>query len=103
MHAEAAMSAERWELQRVASVADLEAVSAWGKAPGHWLLEHDPRWSAALLDAPDTAVLLASWDGRLFASIFVHQVGLGLKLGELSLGSISVRRHVLTGGLSNDV
>ena len=93
----------RWELQRIGSVADLEAASAWRNAPERWLLEHDPWWSAALLDAPDTAVLLASRDGRPFVSIFVHQVGLGLELGEFSLGSIPVRRHVLTGGLGNDV
>lgn len=101
--AETAMTEWRWELQRVESVAGLEAASAWSNAPAHWLLEHDPRWSAALLDTPDTAILLASRDGRPVVSIFVHQVGLALELGELSLGSIPVRRHVLTGGLSKDV
>lgn len=64
-----------------------------------WLLEHDPRWLSALLDDPSKAVLLAVKDGGCFCGLFVHDVGMTLDLGHLSLGRIPVRRHVLTGGL----
>ncbi len=67
-----------------------------------WLLEQDPWWNAALLNDPDKAFLLVAKDDHPFASIFVHQTGLDLNLGELSLGSIPVRRYVLTGGLSEN-
>ena len=64
-----------------------------------WLLEHDPAWLASRLGSPGRSVLLAMKDGGCFCGLFVHDVGLDLSLGEVSLGSIPVRRHVLTGGL----
>jgi len=64
-----------------------------------WLLEHDPLWLSALLDDPTKSVLLAMKDGGCFCGIFVHDVGIALDLGEVSVGRIPVRRHVLTGGL----
>jgi CelD/BcsL family acetyltransferase involved in cellulose biosynthesis len=64
-----------------------------------WLLEHDPLWLSALLDDPSKDVLLAVRDGGCFCGLFVHDVGISLDLGQLSLGRIPVRRHVLTGGL----
>lgn len=64
-----------------------------------WLLEHDPLWLAALLDDPTKSMLVALKEGACFCGLFVHDVGMALDLGELSLGRIPVRRHVLTGGL----
>jgi CelD/BcsL family acetyltransferase involved in cellulose biosynthesis len=64
-----------------------------------WLLEHDPHWLANLLGAADKALILALKDGECFCALFAHDVGLDLGLGELSLGAVPVRRHVLTGGL----
>lgn len=64
-----------------------------------WLLEHDPLWLSAVLDDPSKAVLLAVKDGGCFCGLFVHDVGLTLDLGHLSLARVPVRRHVLIGGL----
>jgi hypothetical protein len=69
------------------------------EARDSWLLEHDPLWLSALLDDPTKSLLLAMKDGGCFCGLFVHDVGMALDLGELSLGRIPVRRHVLTGGL----
>jgi CelD/BcsL family acetyltransferase involved in cellulose biosynthesis len=64
-----------------------------------WLLEHDPQWLSALSDDPSKAVLLAVKDGGCVCGLFVHDVGMTLDLGLLSLARIAIRRHVLTGGL----
>lgn len=69
------------------------------EAQDAWLLEHDPLWLAALLDDPTKSLLLAMRDGACFCGLFVHDVGMTLDLGELALGRIPIRRHVLTGGL----
>jgi hypothetical protein len=96
------------------------AKSAWALLPLHerddvtqrnftdaprefWLLEHDPAWLASRLGSPGRSVLLAMKDGDCFCGLFVHDVGLDLGLGEISFGSIPVRRYVLTGGLGEKV
>lgn len=90
-----------------------EAKSAWGLVPvadhlpggpgrDFWALEHDPSWLAGRLGVAGRAVLLAMKDGEPFCGLYVHDVGLDLGLGEVSLGTVAVRRHVLTGGLSRE-
>jgi CelD/BcsL family acetyltransferase involved in cellulose biosynthesis len=68
-----------------------------------WALEHDPAWLAGRLGVAGRAVLLAMKDEEPFCGLYVHDVGLDLGLGEVSLGTVPVRRHVLTGGLPPEV
>jgi hypothetical protein len=83
----------------VTNRAGLEEFSDWKSVPSDWLLEHDPLWNAALLDSGDNELLLVSKYGVPFAGVFVHNTLLGVQLGPISLGSVSTRRFVLTGGL----
>ena len=70
--------------------------------PSFWLLDHDPLWQSALLGKGDNSLMIARRNGVCLVSLFVHDSGLDLSLGALSLASISVRRHVLTGGIPAD-
>lgn len=67
-----------------------------------WILEHDPAWLAGRLGVAGRAVLLAMKDEEPFCGLYVHDVGLDLGIGEVSLGTLPVRRHVLTGGLPRE-
>lgn len=88
-----------WDVVPLDDRGDL-AQRIFGAAPrDFWLLDHDPAWLASRLGSPGRSVLLAMKDGDCFCGLFVHEVGLDLGLGEVSLGSIPVRRYVLTGGL----
>lgn len=92
-------SSTGWSFVSTAGAQPAIEAPALPDARDAWLLEHDPLWLAALLDDPTKAVLLATRDGACFCGLFVHDVGMALDLGELSLGRIPIRRHVLTGGL----
>jgi hypothetical protein len=72
-----------------------------GAAPG-WVnddevLEHDVDWLLAQCDRVDKAVLVAADDAGRVVPFFVHDGQVDLQLGELALGSLPVRRHVLVG------
>ncbi len=89
-----------WELLPLAGHEDAMSDHSPGGSPrDFWLLDHDPSWLAGLLGVPGRAVLLAMRDEQLFCGLYVHDVGLDLGIGEMSLGAIPVRRHVLSGGL----
>jgi hypothetical protein len=89
----------RWQFHRVTSRACLEKFSDWKSIPADWLLEHDPLWNAALLDSGGNELLLVCKDEVPFTVVFVHNTRLAFQLGEISLGSVSTRRFVITGGL----
>lgn len=89
-----------WGLVPLAGREEMADRALRGRPRDFWLLEHDPFWLANRLGGAGRAVLLAMKDGECFCGLFVHDVGLDLGLGEVSLGAIPVRRHVLTGGLS---
>ncbi|MFI5328143.1 MAG: GNAT family N-acetyltransferase [Candidatus Rokuibacteriota bacterium] len=82
---------------------DAKAEQSPGGPPrDFWVLEHDPAWLAGRLGVAGRAVLLAMKHEEPFCGVYVHDVGLDLGLGEVSLGTVPVRRHVLTGGLPRE-
>jgi hypothetical protein len=65
------------------------------------VLEHDVDWLLAQCDQDDKAVLVASDEAGRLVPFFVHDGQLDLKLGEATLGSLKVKRHVLVGNFQD--
>lgn len=72
------------------------ALSSRAQAGGG-AIEHDPEWLRLQCDRADKTVMVLSDNEERLVPFFVHDGEIDLALGELSLGSIKVRRHVLVG------
>ena len=65
------------------------------------VIEHDPAWLLAQCNSDDKYVLTID-DGQEFLfPLFVHKGRLSFQIGELTLGSLSVLRHVIVGNFTN--
>ncbi|PLW81524.1 GNAT family N-acetyltransferase [Kineobactrum sediminis] len=64
------------------------------------VIEHDPAWLFAQCDSGDKHILaLTDGEDRLIP-LFVHKGRLSFSIGELTIGSLSVLRHVLVGNFT---